>query len=429
MRRPASTPSAERVRIERIGADGDGVGSACGGQPVYIPLTLPGETVAARVTGHRGAAEAILDPSPARVEPPCPHFGACGGCTLQHWRDAEYIGWKAEQVEAALRRAGYDELPAMPAARTPPASRRRIDLALRRTRADVIVGLHRARSAEIIDLHTCLVIDPALLALIAPLRAALAETELLKREGSAIVNLLDSGPDLLLRTDAAPTTADRTALIGFARAQGIARIAWARGNEAPEPICVLSSPATLLAGTAVTPPPGAFLQSSPQGERAIVDAVLDGLGTLAPRAHVIELYCGCGANTFALATRARVVAFDGDAAAIAALRLAAPSGRVTATVRDLARQPLTAKEIAGAAALVLDPPYAGAIAQMPAIAAARPSRVVYVSCNPAALARDARALRDAGYALRAVTLVDQFLWSARVESVCVFSVTTRRRAQ
>ncbi|HEX4260185.1 MAG TPA: class I SAM-dependent RNA methyltransferase, partial [Acetobacteraceae bacterium] len=120
----------------------------------------------------------------------------------------------------------------------------------------------------------------------------------------------------------------------------------------------------------------------------------------------------------------RVLAFDGDAAAIAALRRA--GGRVTATQRDLARRPLLPAELAGAAAMVLDPPFAGAAAQMPAIAASGVACVVYVSCNPATLARDARVLREAGFAAAAATPIDQFLWSARLESVVVF-VRSRTR--
>ncbi len=145
----------------------------------------------------------------------------------------------------------------------------------------------------------------------------------------------------------------------------------------------------------------------------------------AGRSRIVELYAGCGTITFALAARGRVAAFEGDAAAIAALRRAANqaglAGRISAEQRDLARQPLTARELAGVSAIVLDPPHAGAAAQMPAIAAAKPARVIYVSCNPAALVRDARTLCEAGYDLLAATPVDQFLWSARLESVVVFN--------
>jgi 23S rRNA (uracil1939-C5)-methyltransferase len=120
-----------------------------------------------------------------------------------------------------------------------------------------------------------------------------------------------------------------------------------------------------------------------------------------------------------------VAAWEGDGAAAAALRQAANraglAGRVSVAQRDLARQPVAAAELSGFAAVVLDPPFAGAAAQMPQIAAAKPARVVYVSCNPAALARDARTLGEAGYALLTAVPVDQFLWSARLESICVFA--------
>ena len=438
MRRPASRPSAEPaalVRITRVGADGDGIGTAAppplggGGReerPSYIPLTLPGELVEAHLANHRGELAKIVQPSPDRVSPPCPHFGACGGCTLQHWREAELLAWKSDQLEAALRRSGYEHGARLRPASTPPHARRRVDLALRRNQARVIVGLHRLRSAEVVDLHTCLVLDPRLGDLIAPLRALLATTTLLRREGSAIANLLQSGVDLLLRTDAEPTTAGRAALVRFAHLHHLPRIAWARGNASPEPICLLRPAVTELSGVTVAPPPGAFQQASPQGERAIVDAVLDGLGELKPRDRVVELYAGCGTLTFALAGHCRVHAFEGDAAALVALQQAANrsglAGRITATRRDLARQPLTAQELKGVACVVLDPPHAGAPAQMPAIAAAKPKRVVYVSCNPAALGRDAHALRSAGYRLLSARLIDQFLWSARIESVCVFGI-------
>ena len=138
-----------------------------------------------------------------------------------------------------------------------------------------------------------------------------------------------------------------------------------------------------------------------------------------------ELYAGCGTLSFALAARVRVTAYEGDADLVAALRAATNAqglaGRITVEQRDLTRRPVTATELAGCAAVVLDPPYGGAAAQMAQLAAARPKRVVYVSCNPAALARDAAVLRGAGYMIAAAVPIDQFLWSARLESVVVFS--------
>jgi 23S rRNA (uracil1939-C5)-methyltransferase len=182
---------------------------------------------------------------------------------------------------------------------------------------------------------------------------------------------------------------------------------------------------TRLSGIQVEPPSGAFLQATAEGERAIVEAVLSALPTkLTGRTRVAELYAGCGTLTFALAGRVRVTAFEGDPAAFAALRRgvnqATLGARIEVAQRDLARQPLSAKELSAYAAVVLDPPHAGAAAQMAEIAASGVATVIYVSCNPGTLSRDARVLHAAGYRLAGATAIDQFLWSPRLESVCVF---------
>ena len=430
--RCALPPPADDLRIERIGADGDGIATRPDGTSFYIAGTLPGELVRAQPIVRRGegwAAEAltIAGHSPERASPPCPHFGACGGCALQHWRDDAYLDWKSGLLRAALARAGFPDAPVGPISQSPAGSRRRVDLALNRAAGKVQVGLHRRRSADIVDLQSCVVLDPSLVDLIAPLRAVLVPLSALRRSGSAIVNLLDTGADLLLRTDADITTADRTALTGFAAAHELSRIAWARANGEPEAVCVLRPPVVSLSSVTVSPPPGAFLQATVAAERAIVAAVLAGLPeTLPARSRIVELFAGCGTLTFPLAAHARVIAFEADEAAAASLRRAAAGRPIAVVARDLARQPLGAEELAGAAAIVLDPPYAGAAPQMPALAASRVPRIVYASCNPATLARDARSLRDAGYEVLAATPIDQFRWSARLESVVAFGRSFER---
>ena len=284
-----------------------------------------------------------------------------------------------------------------------------------------MLGLHTGRDAAIVDMKTCNVLHPDLFALLAPLRRVLRACTALKRDGSAVLNLLDEGADLLLRLDGAPDAGDRTRLAAFATEHGLPRISWQRGTNATETACLLRPPVVSFAGRAVTPPPGAFLQASRDSEAAIVAAVCNGLGTKLPaRARIAELYAGCGTLSFPLAGRARVDAFEGDAAAAASLTAAVNqaqlAGRITVARRDLARQPLSAKDLAPYFAMVLDPPFAGAATPIALIAAARVPRVIYVSCNPVALARDAAMLKQAGYTLLSATPIDQFLWSARLES-------------
>lgn len=391
--------------------------------PLFLPGALPGERVRIGIPRRRGqgwwAPSDLITPAPDRATPACPHFGACGGCVAQHLRDAAYLAWKQRLVADALARLGWEgEL--APPARTLPGERRRMDLALRRTPEGVRIGLHARHSADIVDMRDCPVLAPPLLALVQALRPALAGLSALRREGSAVVNLLDTGPDLLLRTDAPLTAADRALLARLAAALALARIAWAPGpRDMPEPACVLRPSRITLDGYPTEVAPGAFLQASAPGEAAIRTAVLAALPErLKPRARIIELFAGAGTLSHGLSRRARVEAFEADPLAVAALRQAG-NPRVTARLRDLARQPLQPPELAGAALVVLDPPWAGAAAQMPALAAAG-LPVIYVACNPASLARDGQVLRAAGYRVGSAAVIDQFLWSARIEAVVGF---------
>jgi 23S rRNA (uracil1939-C5)-methyltransferase len=443
--------TVETVTIDHVGAEGDGIASAHDGATLYVPNALPDEIVRVGHLHRQGRgwlarSVAVDRASKARIAPRCAHFGECGGCVLQHWRDAEYLAWKTALLESALRRAGFAQPSVEPIVVTPAHSRRRMDMAAARTLNTVAVGLHaritfpaeRERSSrkvarfrgqpsppDLCDLSECHVLHPDLFNLVPPLRVLLSQLRSFRRDVSFIANVLDQGIDLLLRTDAALNAHERGVLTTFARTHRLVRLSWATMRGEPEPIVILQPPRFTLSGVPVEPPPGAFLQASAEGEAAIVQAVMSGLPDKLPaRASVAELYAGCGTLTFALSRRARVSAWEGDNGAVSALRQAANrtglAGRIAAAQRDLARQPVSTAELAGFAAVVLDPPYAGAAAQMGQIAAAKPARVIYISCNPAVLARDARMLRDAGYQLLRATPIDQFLWSARLESVCVF---------
>jgi 23S rRNA (uracil1939-C5)-methyltransferase len=409
-----------------MGSAGDGVADTPDG-PLHIAGALPGEVVLARAHGRdRAVLEAIGTASAERVTPPCLHFvQGCGGCVLQHWELGAQARWKRMRLVEALARAGFADAPVAETIVTPPNSRRRADLALRRAPdGTVAIGFHARGTAEVLNLSECHVLDPALFALLAPLRVVLRRLGALAREGSAVVNLLDSGPDILLRTDKPLDATGRRLLAAFAATMGIPRIAWAQDETLQETAAQLAPVRLVLSGVQVAPPPGAFLQASREGEAAIIAAVLAGLPAKLPaRPRILDLYAGLGTLSFPLAARGRVLAVEGEAGAAAALDAAARGSglRVEAVRRDLVRQPFLPPELKAFDAVVLDPPYAGAVEQVAQIARSKVARVIYVSCNPVALARDAKALHAAGFGVAAATPVDQFRWSAHLESIVVFA--------
>lgn len=408
-------------RIERLGAGGDGIAAG----PLHIPFTLPGELVQARPLGkERAALLEVLEASAERVEPPCRHFTICGGCALQHWDEDPYAAWKRGRLAEALSRAGYDDPQVAPMVPTPRAVRQRADFGLERhPDGRVEIGFHERGTTNLVPMRECHVVLPNLVGLLPRLADALRGLNALRRLGSAVINMLDTGPDILLRTDAALTMPDRRLLAAFAEAENLPRIAWeTKGGS--EIAAQLRPVRHMLSGAPVTPPPGAFLQASAPGEAAIIEAVIAGLPKKrSPRARVADLYAGMGTLSFPLSKHVLVEAFEGDGPAAEAMKAGAGAAqmRVRAERRDLVRQPLLPLELKNYIAVVLDPPFAGAPEQVAQIARSKLERVIYVSCSPAALGRDAGALRAAGFEVLAATPVDQFLWSPHLESVVVFA--------
>jgi 23S rRNA (uracil1939-C5)-methyltransferase len=414
------------VTIEALGGRGDGV-ARLDGRPVFVPLTVPGDEVRLRVTGEKAGgfkAEVIelLAPGPGRVAPPCPHYGPCGGCALQHLDPARTAAWKREQVVQALARRGLRDAPVRPLIAVAPGTRRRVTLAAVRSRSEILLGFHERASHKVVDVTGCLLLTPGLLSLLPVLREGLDAVLQAKQSAQLVLSETETGADLLLRTRHDLDLAARQALAVLAETADLARISWAGPDGAAEPIALRRPPRVTFGGVAVEPPPGGFLQPSAEGEAALTRLVLEHLPETAAR--VLELYAGCGSFSFPLAERARVHAVEGDQAALdalwAAARRAGLAGRVSAEARDLARQPLEPSELAGFDCAVFDPPRAGAREQAERIARSDLPAAVAVSCNPNTFARDARILVDGGFALAEVTPLDQFPWSGHVELVAGF---------
>jgi 23S rRNA (uracil1939-C5)-methyltransferase len=410
--------------ILEIGARGDGVAEP-NGERYFVPFTLPGEVVEAEPVEKRGEGTAtelieVLAPSRHRETPPCPHFTVCGGCALQHWRRDAYTAWKVALIERALKQRGV----AAPAFERPllgePGERRRVDFVLRRQGRRVLAGFHERASARIVDIGTCVIARPALVGLLAPLRAALAEVLPDGAAADAVANETDTGVDVLIRPHRRLDLSidRRQALVELAERAGLARLSW--GDRAsPEPIVTRRMPLLILGDAAVEPPPGGFLQATKTGEATMRAAVNAWIGE-APK--LADLFAGIGALT--LGRPGRLALFESDKPSVAVVDAAARKiggNRVSVERRDLFRNPLMARELDAFDAIVLDPPRAGAAAQVGEIARSAVPRVVYASCDPGSFARDARVLQDGGYRLDKLLPIDQFLWSPHLELIALFT--------
>lgn len=400
--------------VERLGRRGDGVAVA-GATRALAPLVLPGEEIAGEAADGRIRDPRILTPSPHRVRAACPHYRACGGCSLMHAEDGFVAGWKAGVVAQALAAQRVEAPPAGPVLTSPSRSRRRAVLSGRRTRKGALVGFHARASDVVVDVTDCLVLRPALVAALPDLRALTQLAASRAGELSLAVTETPAGLDVTV-TGAKPATAELVA----AAADLAGRADWARLTLDGESL-TRRAPALRMGRAQMVPPPGAFLQATAEGERDLLEAVH---AAVAGAARIADLFAGVGTFALPLAEGAEILAVEGLAAPLAALeagwRGAPGLHRLRTAVRDLARRPLLPDELAPFDAVVIDPPRAGAEAQARALAASGVGRIAWVSCDPVTFARDARLLTEGGYRLTRLTVVDQFRWSPHVETVASF---------
>ena len=386
------------------------------GETLTLAFSAPGDAVEI-IDGAEGRELRLAARiSALRQKPPCPAFGRCGGCRLQHIQDDFIASWKRDVVVQTLESAGLDGGVVEPTRTVSAASRRRAKFALQRTKNGHLIGFRGHASHNIVNGEACAILAPALREAM-PLLAAIALTGAPRKRALAVTaTLSETGLDVAIEDGKEPDLALRAALAAKAEEADLARLIW-NGELIAE-----RRPPVQQFGTArVTPPPGAFLQASPEMERIALDIITEALGTARQMA---DLFCGCGTFTLPLLARAAVTAHDSDPAMIAALdggwRRGEGLKRLTATPRDLFRRPLLPEELKGFDAVVFDPPRAGADAQARELAASVVPLVIGISCNPASFARDAATLRDGGYTLERVVPIDQFRWSAHTEVVGVF---------
>jgi len=417
------------ILIDKIGSAGDGIGRH-ESRPVYVANTLPGELVRTDDALPNPALVEILNTSPDRREPPCPHFGACGGCTFQHASDELILDWKQGEVKFAFSQVGIDAA-VDPTIASPQAARRRVTFTASRDSRDgragdgaIRLGYKERRSDALVDIQSCTILHPALDAEISNIRD-LGKTLLRGNEEIHVaINLCDNGLDLAFDL---PQDPNETIIAGFVRA--FAKTAYLRASINGDVVVEKEKPLVRFGKAEVSVPPGGFLQAVGFAEEQMARLVCKHLGG---RKRVVDLFSGCGTFSLRLAERSRIHAVELERPALEAMQSAGSTEglkSITVEERDLHELPLTTSELKPFDGLCLDPPRAGAENQCKLIAKSNVRAVAYVSCNPASLARDAKHLIEGGYTLERLVPVDQFVHSPHIEVVALFSKKPSKTAR
>jgi len=434
----------EEAQVEGLTHGGEGV--VHGGKTAFVAGALPGERIRfQRTRRHRQHDDAtlieLLEASPARVAPPCPHFGVCGGCVLQHLEPAAQLAAKEGELRTALARV----------ARVSPARwlgplegphwgyRRRARLGAKfvHKKGTVVVGFRERAAPLIAQLHSCAVLAAPAGELIAPLAAMLTELSIREHVPQIEVAVAANGTALVLRVLEAPSQADVVRLEAFVAEHRVRLFLQPAGLDSVRELGLPREPLYYRLprfDLELQFAPTDFIQVNAAVNEALVQRALE-LLELTPEATVLDLYCGLGNFSLPLARHAaQVVGVEGDAALVARARgNARHNGLVNAEfhVSDLAAAPDASLPWMqqSYSHVLLDPPRTGARQMLDAMARIAPQRLLYISCHPGTLARDVGVLvQEHGFTLTAAGVVDMFPHTAHIVSLALLTAAGGRRA-
>ncbi|MEG2990136.1 MAG: 23S rRNA (uracil(1939)-C(5))-methyltransferase RlmD [Citrobacter sp.] len=422
-KRRVTTRQIITVTVNDLDPFGQGV-ARHNGKALFIPELLPQESAEVTITEDkkqyaRAQVKRRLNDSPEREVPRCPHFGRCGGCQQQH----ASIPLQQRSKSAALSRLMKCEVSEV-IADTPWGYRRRARLSLnyRAKEKQLQMGFRQSGSSDIIDVKQCPILVPQLEALLPHIRACLESLQGLRHLGHIELVQAGNGTLMILRHTAPLSMVDREKLERFSHSQGLS-LFLAPQSEILEPVSG-ESPWYDSNGLRLTFSPRDFIQINAGVNQQMVARALEWLD-VQPEDRVLDLFCGMGNFTLPLATRAAsVVGVEGVPALVEKGREnALNNGLHNVTFfhenleEDVTRQPWAKN---GFDKVLLDPARAGAAGVMQHIIKLKPGRVVYVSCNPATLARDSEALLNAGYTIQRLAMLDMFPHTGHLESMVLF---------
>ena len=447
--KPDEVPSDEWLIVESMDLDAQGVAHNTEGKVVFIDGALPGEEVQVKVNRRKNNWEqatmtALRRESSQRVVPQCPHFGTCGGCKMQHFHIGAQIATKQRALEDALWHVGKVKSEQMLRPIEGPAwgyrYRARLSVRFVVKKDKVLVGFHERQSSYVADMDSCEVLPPHVSAMLLPLRALVASMDQRDRLPQIELAVGDEVVAMVLRHLEPLPDADLARLRAFGAEH---RVQWWLQSKGPETVCRLDEGGPTLSyalpefGITMPFKPTDFTQVNPHINRVLVTRALRLLDAR-PEERVIDWFCGLGNFTLPIARTAReVLGIEGSEALVQRSRENAVVNGVGTNTSFVASNlfELTPAELAGyghAEKWLVDPPREGAFALAKALADLHadpalapdfvaPQRIVYVSCNPATLARDAGLLvHQAGYRCAAAGAVNMFPHTAHVESMAVF---------
>jgi 23S rRNA (uracil1939-C5)-methyltransferase len=440
--RGAAPPLAqEQGEVSALTHLGEGV--VRGGKTTFVSGALPGEQIRFRRTRrHRqhdeGELLEVLTPSPERVTPRCAHFGVCGGCALQHLQGTAQLAAKEGELRDNLERLARVTpgrwLAPLPGPLWGYRRRARLGVKYVHKKGRVLVGFRERAAPFIAELARCEVLAPPVGELIAPLAALIGTLDMREQLPQIEVAVADNGTALVLRVLRDPALEDRARLLAFAAAHGVRLLLQAGGPAVLEELTGPAPPlhyALPALGLTLEFSPTDFVQVNARVNEALVTRALELLGVDAA-SRVLDLYCGLGNFSLALARRAAyVTGVEGEAGLIERARGNAALNGIANT--EFHRADLTRAQEEGAPWLrgpythvLLDPPRSGAAELLAPLARLAPERLLYISCHPGSLARDLAVLvHEHGMRLEAAGVVDMFPHTAHVESLALLSPARR----
>jgi 23S rRNA (uracil1939-C5)-methyltransferase len=453
MNTPPTQSLQDTITIESLDMEGRGVGhldneDGSPGKVIFVEAALPGEIVKFKSFRKKSKWEAahmtvLLRESSLRVKAKCTYFGVCGGCAMQHLEPSAQVAAKQRVLEDNLRFIGKVQASTLLRPIHGPnwGYRYRARLSVRYVvkKSTVLIGFHEKKSGFIADMKSCEILPPSVSAMLMPMRAMIAALSI-RDQLPQIELALGDGPNgkvivMVLRVMAAPTEEDKALLMAFADQWGVHWWLQSKGPDTAVPFYPNIHPLHYtLPEFGITMPfkPTDFTQVNHQINRVLVARALR-LLNVQPTDRVADLFCGLGNFTLPLATLAQeVIGIEGSDALTERAMANARHNQLEAKTQFFSRNLFTftledLRALKKFDRMLIDPPREGAMEVCNAIASLMqlepnqcPSRIVYVSCNPATLARDAGILVEAGYVLSQAGVINMFPHTAHVESIAVF---------